>query len=247
MSLRRAAEALTEGFAGKRGLIFVDDAHALDDASAALLLHVARANLAFVLVTIRTGEHAPDALRGLWKDELPRIDLAALDRAALDALLPAILGAAVDGATAHALHEASQGNPLYLRELVGGLVDRGGLSDENGLWRLHGPISAPPRLAELISERLDGLTGRERFVLQTIALAEPLGVRIVERLGWGKEWDSLEQRGLVAVHRSDRRQYLRVAHPMYADVVRTEVSTRRRHAILRGSAESVDRHGLAAT
>ena len=107
------------------------------------------------------------------------------------------------------------------------------------MWMLRGPITAPPRLVELVTERLRGLTGRERFVLETLSLSEPLGLPIAEGLGWGKEWSALEAAGLAEVRRNGRRQQLFVAHPLHAEVLRATMTTRRRNALLRESAAGV--------
>src|SRR4051812_7264152 len=75
--LRRACDALRNHFDGDtRPVLYVDDAHALDDASAALLVNLSRFNTMFLVVTVRTGEPRPEPLRELWKDDVPRIDLA---------------------------------------------------------------------------------------------------------------------------------------------------------------------------
>src|SRR5262249_21458049 len=113
-SLRIAADALVAG-GNDDGppVIFVDDAHALDDASAALLHHLATHRRAFLLITFRTGEPIADALRDLWKDLLPRIDLNPLDLHDVVALLEAELGGGIDGGSAFAIHHACQGNALF--------------------------------------------------------------------------------------------------------------------------------------
>ena len=58
-------------FAGGRPLVLaVDDAHLLDDASAATVHQLAADLTAFVIGTVRTGEAAPAAITALWKDRL---------------------------------------------------------------------------------------------------------------------------------------------------------------------------------
>ena len=62
-------------------LIVVEDAHLLDDASAATVLGLVTAGAARVLVTVREGHPAPDAVRSLWKDAfLPSTTIAPFDR-----------------------------------------------------------------------------------------------------------------------------------------------------------------------
>lgn len=46
----------------------VDDAHLLDDGSAAVVEHLTRRGLAFVIATVRTGNPVPDTIVSLWKD-----------------------------------------------------------------------------------------------------------------------------------------------------------------------------------
>jgi DNA-binding NarL/FixJ family response regulator len=238
--LRVAADAIVSSGSEKEPVVvFVDDAHALDDASAALLHHLAIGRRAFLLVTIRAAEQIPDAVRELWKDMLPRLDLGPLQLHDVVELLENELGGNVDGATSFAIHHASQGNALYLRELLDGMLESGALENTGGMWTLRGPITAAPRLVELVSDRLDVLTGRERFVLQTLALTEPMGLPVIEGLGWSEEWGSLEKKGLAEVRRSGRRQQLFISHPLHAEVLRATITTRRRNAILRESAASV--------
>ena len=63
-------------------------------------------------------------------------------------------------AASHWLFAVSEGNPLYLRELVVGGLESGALREEDGLWRLHGtPIST--RLLELIGGRMRSLDEAE--------------------------------------------------------------------------------------
>ena len=61
-------------------VLAVDDAHLLDEHSAIVLHRVVLRRLAPVVVTLRTGEPAPDTVTSLWKDDhLPRLDLGPLD------------------------------------------------------------------------------------------------------------------------------------------------------------------------
>jgi hypothetical protein len=65
-----ALHAVAARLTGDEGpvALAVDDGHLLDDASAALLLHLAQAKSVAVVVTIREGEPAPDAVAALAKD-----------------------------------------------------------------------------------------------------------------------------------------------------------------------------------
>ena len=65
---RRIADLLLAGRGDSTPVLAVDDAHALDDASAALVHQLGLHRAVVVVATVRTGEPAPDAVVALWKD-----------------------------------------------------------------------------------------------------------------------------------------------------------------------------------
>ena len=78
--MRSCGDAMRERAGGRRVVLAVDDAQLLDPASAALILHLAASNAAFVIATVRAGEPCPDAIVSLWKDDLARrLELQPLD------------------------------------------------------------------------------------------------------------------------------------------------------------------------
>ena len=83
--------SLTTGVDDRSLLIFVDDAHLLDELSALVVHQLVVQQTAVVIATIRTGEHAPDAVTALWKEGLVR-------RLELDLLFGRIRRAAGDSA-----------------------------------------------------------------------------------------------------------------------------------------------------
>ncbi|MCU1378328.1 MAG: transcriptional regulator, LuxR family, partial [Acidimicrobiales bacterium] len=112
--LGRSAEALVALAGGRRLVVLVDDANLLDGGSATLIHQLASTNAAFLLVTLRAGERAPDPVVALWKDGLlERIELAELNAKALEELLAAVLGGHLDRAAAALLAARSQGNVLF--------------------------------------------------------------------------------------------------------------------------------------
>jgi hypothetical protein len=129
--LRRSAAALVERAAGRPLVLFVDDAHLLDDASATLVHQLAVTGAAFVLATMRSGESAPDPVVSLWKDDVvERIELGGLQAEAVEKLLSEALGGPLDPADSIRLAVRCEGNVLYLRELVLGALDDGTLRDD---------------------------------------------------------------------------------------------------------------------
>lgn len=136
--LTEARDALAALAGGRRLLLAVDDAHLLDDTSAVLLHQLALGRAAFVVSTVRSGERAPETVTALWKSGVAlRLEVGPLTSDQIDVLLAMSLGGPVDGPTLHRLCRSSDGNVLYLRELVLGALESGQLAARHGLWRLR--------------------------------------------------------------------------------------------------------------
>jgi DNA-binding CsgD family transcriptional regulator len=219
--IRRCAAFLVESAGGRPLVLFADDAHLLDETSAILLHQLAVTGAAFVVVTIRSGEPAPDPVVSFWRDDaVQRLEVRGLRADTVEQLLLAVLGGPVDRATAHRLTILSQGNVLFLREIVLGALEDGTLSNEVGIWRLVGPVSPSPRLAELVENRLSGLSPEEQRFLEVLALGEPLSTAELKGLGSTEVAASLERQGLIASQADGRRLSIRLGHSIYADVIR---------------------------
>jgi hypothetical protein len=122
--IAQASEALLAG-AGRAGVVVgVDDAHLLDELSAVLVHQLVLRRAASVVLTLRSGEAAPDAVTALWKDgHLPRLELQPLPETETATLVEARLGGPVDSVAARRVWSMTQGNALYLRQLVDGELE----------------------------------------------------------------------------------------------------------------------------
>ena len=84
----------------------------------------------------------------------------------IDALAP---GRALPNAVRRRILEAAEGNPLYVEEYLGMLIDDGLLVAEADGWRARGDvgsIAVPPTIQAMLSARLDRLTADERAVAE---------------------------------------------------------------------------------
>jgi DNA-binding CsgD family transcriptional regulator len=231
-TLRRAAELLAERSRGRPLLLGVDDAHLLDDASAALVHQLVFRGLAVVVATVRTGEPAPDPVIALWKDgPARRLDLSALPPSATAELLERSLGGAVDGVTRKEVLRVTGGNPLYLRELVLGGLESGALRQVDKVWRWRGKLAGVTRLAELVQARLSTLDETARGAVELVAWGEPLGVGVLERLVGRNAVLAAEDGGLLVVEPSGRRTLARLAHPLYGEALRAVLPLSRARAV----------------
>ena len=207
-----------------RFVLVVDDAHLLDEHSAIVLHRVVVRHLAPVIVTLRTGEPAPDVVTALWKDEhLPRLDLGPLDGEQTTGLVARVLGGPVDSESAHRLWSLTEGTPLFLRHLLAGEVAAGRFTAASGIWRWTSRPLITPELADLVEHEIGGLVPEVQDVVDLVALAEPVPVATLAALTTPRALEEAEDRGLV---RTDGL-VARLAHPLYGEVRRSSMGTAR--------------------
>jgi DNA-binding CsgD family transcriptional regulator len=226
--LQHAAEALLSG-AGRLGvMVGVDDAHLLDEMSALLVHQLVLHEQATVVVTVRTGERVPDAVTALWKDDhLDRLELQPLSEPETAALLEAVLDGPLDSAAAARMWALTDGNPLYLRQLVDGELAAGRLHQSGGVWRWAGHPQLGPGLVELIDTRIGRLSDPIQDVVDVLAVGEPLGVALLGELTDSGAVERAEVDGLVSVQRDGRRLEARLAHPLYGEARRAVIGSLR--------------------
>ena len=205
---------------------------------------MAATGAALVVATLRSDESAPDPIVALWKDDaVERLEVSGLDASSVEQLLLAVLGGPVDRGAVHRLVIGSQGNVLFLRELVLGALDDGSLRNDVGIWRLTGPLSPSSRLSELVETRLAGLSPAERNVLEVLAFGEPLGAAELGLLGDPVLAEPLERRGLLSSRTDGRRLEIRLGHSLYGDVIRSRTPALRGREVARVLAEAVEATG----
>ncbi|MFC0547805.1 hypothetical protein [Kutzneria chonburiensis] len=150
-AVRAGARDLYELTEDGRRPIFVDDAHLADHASMLVLRELHRTGRAQLVVTHLTGRVTPDPLDCLaYEHDITTVKLASLTPGEVNLVVGGLVDGRVDTATSDALHAASGGNPLLLRELV----DRGRLEPRDGKWRVAGPVTAGPPLSDAATARL---------------------------------------------------------------------------------------------
>ncbi|MGH9117043.1 MAG: AAA family ATPase, partial [Acidimicrobiales bacterium] len=230
---RRLSELAAEatGPARTPPLLVVDDAHLLDEASAACVLGLVANESAGVLATVRAGVALPDAVTSLWKDRFcERVDLAPLGRDGTRALVAAGLGGGVAGATVELLWRHTHGNPLYLTELVRFGREDGRFSFDGGLWSWPGELGVPPRLAELLHRRFDGLSDDGDDALAAISMCEPIRFDSLVAITSDRAVADLETRRLVAAV-DEGTVWLRFSHPLLGAIAGRSVTRARRHRL----------------
>jgi DNA-binding CsgD family transcriptional regulator len=255
--LRWAAEALRPGEGrpgqGSELVLVVDDAHLLDHASAALVHHLALRRGARLVVAVRAGALAPDAVVALWKDDLlPRLELAPLPEPAVAAALTAALDGHVEALTVRRLYCVTRGNVLWLRELATAGLATGALTRTDGVWSWRGGLPVAGRVRELIETAIGDIDDDERAALEYVAFGEPLDDGMLAGLApappmegamegaMERAIERLEARRLVTGTRDGTRLLLRPAHPLYGEVVRAGCGPLRTRRIKRHLADAIE-------
>lgn len=227
----------------ERPVLVVDDAHLLDDGSAALVHQLASSGAFRVLATVRSGQRCPDAIQRLWRDGgAHRIDITPFETTQIRHLLEGALQGPVDTLTTSRLGRATGGNPLFLRELVeAGLAD-GSLRQIDGVWQWTGARTLSSRVTDLLQERFDGCSDPELETLRLVALGEPIDVDLLAAVVPDERVEALVDRGLL--HPDSSGATVQLPHPLYGEVLRAGMSPvtarRLRRALVRAMKEPTD-------
>jgi DNA-binding CsgD family transcriptional regulator len=226
-----AFDLLAAGRDASTFVLAIDDAHLLDDTSAALVHQMAGSGRAFVVSSIVTGAQLPDGIDALWRSgRVERIELAGLDSAGAGAFCSATLGGIVDAPTRRRLARVSLGNPLYLGELIAAGTASGALAKREGVWSWHGPLTAGPRLSALVEAEVTSVGPEVRTLLDLLSLGDGVELDVLVGIVDAGAIDAAEVAGLVAVSATGPRVLVRLAHPLFALALRenmTAITTRR--------------------
>lgn len=207
-------------------VVGVDDAHLLDPLSATLLHNIATDRSARIVATVRNTEPVPEILMSLWKDGyLQWLEVQPLTRQETTTLLTSVLSGTVEELSADFIWESSEGNPLFLRHLVGGALEAGTLRKADGVWQLRGPTQVSAGLAALLDTRLDDAGAPALSALKLLALCEPLDLDAVVDLAGVDAVDAAEQADLIRIADDGGALRVRIAHPLYGDVMRRRIGT----------------------
>jgi tetratricopeptide (TPR) repeat protein len=159
--------------------IAIDDAHEIDEPSAALLAVLARqagGHRLLVAVTAETGAARGDseALQ-VFTSGSTRIELQPLTRAQTEELLGSLFGDVQNlGAVSDGVHRVSAGSPRACIDLAKHLIDKGVIRYESGGWTLPArldPSDLPGTAEGAIRDRIAALQPLARWLVEAQSLA----------------------------------------------------------------------------
>ncbi len=254
---------LTRGARTTPVLLCIEDLQWADPSTLALLHYVARSARGcrlLILGTYRPEDVATGPGRGHPFSERKRLmsreDLCEempvqrLSDESIPELVTSLLGD-VDLSTdfSDRMSRETEGNPLFIIELVKLMIDEGVLMEDNGIWTLAKGLEEgyiPPKIYDVIVRRLDRLPNEEREVLDYAAvIGEEFTSDVlsratdVDRVRLLKHLRELEQTHKL-IHSFDARY--KFDHTMTKEVLYGEMPTELRreyHSIVARSIEGV--------
>lgn len=241
---RRVVDAMTAGTQPDRLVVFVDDAHLLDDLSALVLHQLVQSQAATVVMTIRTGEPAPAAVTALWKDGLvSRREVDPLTRGQTDDLLSAVTGCAPDQRCGDELWRLTRGNVLFLRQVVEQESHAGRMMSDGGVLRWRGNLDLSGSLAELVDGHIGAIPGDVRDVVDLVAVSEPVDWKCLTLIAGQDAIENAEQRELIRLSADE----VYIGHPMFAEVRLNRCGSSRLRRLRGQVAMAMKDGGAAAT
>ena len=219
-------------------VLIVDDAHALDEASAVVIHQLSTSGDVRLIITVRAGANRPPSIdRLIDAPSTVRYDLQPIDRTEAHDLLGELLGGQIESSAVAQLIEWSEGNPLYLRELVRGSLKAGVLSRHGNVWRLVDRVRPSAHLRELIAARFTPLQPAALDALELLAIAGRLELGFAANLVTEEILESLEHADLVVVHADGTRLFVDVAQAIVRDLLGESIGALRRLRIFRTLAQ----------
>ncbi|WP_158590123.1 helix-turn-helix transcriptional regulator [Amnibacterium setariae] len=227
--LGRAAVVRSAVLALGLELLAVDDAHLLDDASAALLHDLARAGVV-VVIALDPCATGPDVLHAVPETaRAETVEVPPLTQEETAEFAEAVLQGTIDAGSALTLHRASGGIPLALRELLEDQLRSGGVDRTGDLLSIREPLRAATPVDARVRAGLAGLDGDVREWVELVAVAERVPMDLAAGLVDDGAADQAEAGGWVRL--DGHRQY-RIAQPLHRRPVLDTVGSRARRRAL---------------
>jgi DNA-binding CsgD family transcriptional regulator len=213
-------------------LIVLDDAHAVDTSTAELLVSLVLAGSVSLVASHLRSAGVPEPLPRLWSAGLAEnIQMTPLTRDQTHAYCQAILQGPVALQTSWYFWSSAMGNPLLVKLLVAEAVDDALLTQSRGVWVYQeGPRTVGRSLRDAVAQQIRGLSIHAEEALDLVALAEPVSLNLVQDISGKAAVKQLVERKLVHVTDLDNGT-LRLASPIYGDVIRHMVSPAHRRIL----------------
>ncbi len=239
-------------------LLLLDDLQWAAQPTLMLLRHVVRAGRGRLLVlgiyrdTELTGDHPlVEVLVDLRRHSgAGRLTLGGLDGAAVLALVEQAAGRALDPdgvALARAVHQDTEGNPFFVREVLRHLAETGAVERREGVWTARlpaGDLGIPEGVREVVGRRLHRLSSGANHALRIAAvIGQEFDLSVVRGAGDLSEGTliaALEEASDARLVLEDSATRWRFAHALVRATLYESLSAARRVALHRSVAEAIE-------
>ena len=170
------------------------------------------------------------------------------------ALVESVVGASkLSEEVCQRLHDATEGNPFFTKELIHSLIDSGGIAkDDTGAWSFSkrtgiSSDSLPATIQQAVEKRIERLPAELRDLLSTASvLGRSFEFRDLETLSEGartldESVDRLLTEGIVEEERESRGDRLAFSSGIVRDVLYGGLSRRKRRSLHRKYAELIEK------
>ncbi|PYQ65653.1 MAG: hypothetical protein DMF54_10435 [Acidobacteria bacterium] len=170
------------------------------------------------------------------------------------ALVESVVGASkLSEEVCRRLHEATEGNPFFTKELIHSLIDSGGIAkDDTGAWSFskRAGISSdalPATIQQAVEKRIERLPAELRDLLSTASvLGRSFELRDLETLSEGARnlddsIDRLLAEGFLEEERESRGDRVAFSSGIVRDVLYGTLSRRKRRSLHRKYAELIEK------
>ena len=241
----RAVAGMRERASNGVVVLGVDDAHALDQASATLVHHLMISGAVQVVMTLAAEVSMPAQLASLLAgDGLREMSIERLDKAATRSVVDGALSGRLGDKEFETLWSVSKGLPFVIHEVIEGARETGVLRESGSRWIAEGSLVANTRLTSIVESRLASLDPDERHGLELLSLAEPIDLGCLGRLIQPDVLERLDARGFLDLQNSGNRVTVRAAHGLHTEVLRSGIPEIRRRRLLADLAETLGTHGM---
>lgn len=201
MVLRGLTQLLHTRAQGRSVVLFVDNAHDLDELSTMMVAQLCAGGHILLLAACVDLPNLGSDIMGLWKDDLlRRVDLGPFDfRETADSLAQEY-GGYFSHTAARALWNASGGNALFLHSLAREQIKLGTIVRHEDSWVLGDrPVALAGEIRDVLKARLNRLSPGQRDVFELLSLAGALPLQTLMNVSKAQDIDTLQERALIHV------------------------------------------------
>jgi class 3 adenylate cyclase/tetratricopeptide (TPR) repeat protein len=179
-----------------------------------------------------------------------RLSIAGLDGGGVAAMVEQASGQVLDEdglALARAVHEETEGNPFFVREVLRHLAETGAIERQDGRWKPRlpaGQLGIPEGVRDVVGRRLARLSGDTNQALRVAAVVGPeFEFNVVQAAG-----DLSEERLLAAIEEAANARVVievsatrfRFAHALVRATLYDSLTTTRQVVLHRKTAEAIE-------